>query len=48
MMKPRFGCLLAALSVSCFAQAQGYPSRPIRMVVAWPPGGGTDVIARII
>ena len=25
-----------------------YPVRPIRMIVAWPAGGGTDVIARII
>jgi tripartite-type tricarboxylate transporter receptor subunit TctC len=38
-------CLLA---LPCAALSQGYPSRPLRMVVGFPPGGGTDVVARII
>jgi tripartite-type tricarboxylate transporter receptor subunit TctC len=36
--------LLAALA----AQAQEWPTKPVRFIVPYPPGGGTDVIARII
>jgi tripartite-type tricarboxylate transporter receptor subunit TctC len=39
--------LLAAL-IALPALAQDYPGKPIRMVVGFPPGGGTDVVARII
>ena len=40
--------LLGAFAWGCAtsALAQDYPNRPIRMVVPWPPGGVTDVIAR--
>ena len=33
---------------SCFAWAQGYPTRPVRVIVPFPAGGSTDAGARII
>jgi tripartite-type tricarboxylate transporter receptor subunit TctC len=44
-----FGIALAltGMALCAMANAQGYPSRPVRFLVPNPPGGGTDLVARI-
>jgi len=40
--------VLAALALVAPAQAQTYPSKPIRLIVPFPPGGGTDAVSRMV
>lgn len=46
MVRALFGFALALASAVAFAQ--DWPSKPVRFIVPYPPGGGTDVIARIL
>jgi tripartite-type tricarboxylate transporter receptor subunit TctC len=44
----RILALVLALCAPAFASAQAFPSKPIRMIVPYAPGGATDVLARPI
>jgi tripartite-type tricarboxylate transporter receptor subunit TctC len=39
---------IAAAASSPVAWAQAYPTRPVRIIVGWPAGGGGDIVARLM
>jgi tripartite-type tricarboxylate transporter receptor subunit TctC len=48
MKRIRFVALLAAAGLVPAASGQPYPAKPVRLISPFPPGGGTDAVARVI
>lgn len=48
MKKTLAACMLAASGAAAVAHAQSYPTRPVRMIVHFPAGGPTDLVARTL
>ena len=40
--------VLLVSGATSFVLAQSYPAKPIRMMIGFPPGGGTDISGRIV
>lgn len=48
LRKPLLAASLSLVTCCAFAQAPGFPSKPVRIVVPFPAGGPSDVLARIL
>ena len=43
-----FGVTLLATLMPALAAAQAWPTKPVKMIVGYPPGGGTNTVARLL
>jgi tripartite-type tricarboxylate transporter receptor subunit TctC len=48
MLSRMLAAVAVALAVAGHAQAQGYPSKPVRVIVTFPPGGTPDIYGRVM
>jgi len=46
--RPLLAALFALAASTAVAQGAAYPSKPIRLIVPWPPAGSSDVVARLV
>ena len=45
---PLFALVLAQFAFAALAHAQGFPAKPVRMIVPFPPGQATDIVTRML
>ncbi|MBR0656406.1 tripartite tricarboxylate transporter substrate binding protein [Roseomonas arctica] len=48
MMRRRALLATPALALAGHARAQGFPDRPLRLIIPWTPGGTNDIVGRIV